>query len=335
VRTSPEPSLRPGLPSVSVVIRSHRRLDSLLRLLEAVLRQDYPDFEVIVVEQSEASALERAPLDALVAQDARLRVIYSKPLGSGGARNAGWRAARNEIVLLIDDDDVPLGDGFIRGHVTNYADPDIVAVTGRHVYSVGERCGYRNRQRARRLCLRYNAFGYPHAFCRFDERIESVDWVHGTNASVRRAVIERVGGWDGTATAHDEHAFCQQLLRQLRPGERLVFDPSVVLLRSKDVSGGAGLRWSGPRIIFDNWLHYFHAVAARYHSRWRKGYYLLVPLVCWFLSLRWVWVDAKMYTSIGVRMAASLRVLVSGPFWYLRPIGRSVSLASRGLGARG
>jgi hypothetical protein len=97
-----------------------------------------------------------------------------------------------------------------------------------------------------------------------------------------------------------------------------VFDPSVVLLRSKDLSGGAGLRWSGPRIIFDNWRHYFHAVAARYYLRWKKGYFLLVPLVCWFLSLRWVWVDAKMYTSIGVRVVASLRVLSSGPFWYLR-----------------
>jgi glycosyltransferase involved in cell wall biosynthesis len=319
-----------GSPSVSVVIRSYHRLDSLLRLVTTVLQQDYPDFEVIVVEQSEWSARDRAPLDELVAQDARLRVIYSKPLGPGRARNAGWRAARNEIVLLIDDDDVPLGAGFIRGHATNYADPNIVAVTGRHVYSINERCGYRNRRRARRLCLRYNAFGYPHTFCRFDERVESVDWVHGTNASVRRAVIERVGGWDDAATAHDEHAFCLQLSRKLRPGERLVFDPSVVLLRSKDISGGAGLRWSGPRIIFDNWRHYFHAVVARHYSRWNTGYYLLVPAVCWFLSLRWVWVDAKMYSGTPMRIVESLRVLASGPFWYLRGLVRVSGASARG-----
>ena len=58
-----------------------------------------------------------------------------------------------------------------------------------------------------------------------DERIESVDWVHGSNGSVRKSVIERVGGWDARSTEHDEHPFCLPLQNQLRPGERLVFEP--------------------------------------------------------------------------------------------------------------
>lgn len=309
-----------ALPSVSVVIRSYRRIPSLLRLLGAVLEQRYPKFDVVVIEQSQPTAPERRALDALEAADPRLRVLYHEPLGPGGARNAGWRAAKGEIILLIDDDDLPIGSDFIYGHAINYADPSIVAVTGRHVYSPDERCGYRNRERARRLCLRYDAIGYPHTFCRFDERIESVDWVHGTNASVRRCVIERVGGWDDAATAHDEHAFCLQLLTQRKPGERLVFDPSVVLLRNKDLLGGAGLRWAGPQLIFDNWRHYFHNVAARYYSGWSWLTYLVVPLACWFLTLRWVWLDAKMYGNIPARISASVRVLLSAPFWYARSL---------------
>src|SRR3954454_13455809 len=152
---------RGPLPAISVVVRSYHRRDNLLALVQALLAQDYPEFEVVVMEQSEWSALERAPLAALERADPRLRVLYSKPLGVGGARNAGWKAARFEIVLSIDDDDLPLGRDLIRGHGENYLDPNVVAVTGRHVYSPEERCGYRNRRRARRRCLRYNFFGYP------------------------------------------------------------------------------------------------------------------------------------------------------------------------------
>ncbi len=105
-----------GLPSVSAVVRSYKRRESLLALVEALRAQDHPDFEIIVMEQSGWSAEERRPLDAMAVEDPRLRVIYSEPLGVGGAREAGWRQARKEIVLTIDDDDLSLGTGFVRGH---------------------------------------------------------------------------------------------------------------------------------------------------------------------------------------------------------------------------
>src|SRR5690349_11882835 len=174
-----------ALPSVSVVIRSYKRPELLLKLLQALLAQDHPDFEVIVMEQSGFAPELRARFDALAA-DARLRMMYSEPLGVGGARDAGWRLARKEIVLTIDDDDVPLGTDFVSGHARNYLDPTIIGVTGRHVYSPDEVCGYTHRDRARRRCLHYNFFGYPYVYCRWDERVESVQWVHGSNGSLRK-----------------------------------------------------------------------------------------------------------------------------------------------------
>jgi glycosyltransferase involved in cell wall biosynthesis len=311
------------LPGISVVVRSYRRRDHLLRLVRQLLDQKYDRFEVVVLDQSEWSATERAPLDALSASDPRLRVIYSRPLGVGGARDAGWREAHFDIVLTIDDDDVPIDDRLIAGHAANYLDPSIVAVTGRHVYSVGERCGYRPRLRARQYCMSYNLFGFPHTFCRFDERVENVDWVHGSNGSVRREVIERVGGWDPTARNHDEHSFCLALKRHLRPGERLVFDPDMVLLRSKDVPGGAAVRWAGPRAIFEMWHHYFHSLVMK-HRPWRSlALYPLLPLTAWIMTARWIWVDAKMYTTPLDRFSATARVALCGPFWYLRELVRS------------
>jgi len=319
-------------PPVSVVVRSYHRQESMLSLVRALLAQDYPHFEVVVLEQSEWSLEARAPLDALQASDPRLRVAYSKPLGVGGARNAGWKLAQHGIVLSIDDDDLPLGTDFIRGHAENYLDPQVVAVTGRHVYSADERCGYRNRARARRRCLSYNSFGYPHVYCRLDERVDAVDWVHGSNGSVRRDVIERVGGFDDRAIDCDEHAFCLPLQNQLRPGERLVFDPRMVLLRNKEVPGGAAVRWAGPRSTFRLWHRYFHGLVLRHRPPRSRLAYPVFPLACWFLAARWVWLDARIYTNVLSRLWATLQVLVSGPFWYVSELTRAPPPASQKLG---
>src|SRR5688500_13465002 len=114
---------RKDLPSVSVVVRSYKRRDLLLHMVDVLLSQDHPDYEIVVMEQSEWAPEERRPCDEREAADPRLRMIYSKPLGVGGARDAGWRYARKEIVLTIDDDDLPLGTDFVRGHAENYLDP--------------------------------------------------------------------------------------------------------------------------------------------------------------------------------------------------------------------
>jgi GT2 family glycosyltransferase len=312
-----------ALPSVSVVIRSYRRRDSLLTILDVLRVQDHPDYEIVVVEQSGFNAEERRPLDELAGSDPRFRILYSEPLGVGGAREAGWRAAQKEVVLAIDDDDVPLGTDFVSGHARNYLDPDIVAVTGRHVYSPDEVCGYGLRWRARHYCLSYNFFGYPHAFCRFDERIESVDWVHGSNGSVRKSVIERVGGWDARSTDHDEHPFCLRLLNQRKRGERLVFDPSIRLLRRKDLPGGAGVRFSSPERTFQMWLRYYHRLVLRYRPLRSVVLYPIFPLAAAFSALRWIWVDALIYRGFVEKVRVTLRSAMLLPAWYLAELYRS------------
>ena len=308
-----------ALPSVSVLVRSYHRREHVMKLVEALLRQDHPCFEVIVVEQSGWSPRERARLDNLATQDERLRVLYREPLGLGGCRNEGLRHARYEILLSFDDDDLPLGDQVISGHARNYLDPGIVAVTGRHVYDPDEECGYGSRALARRRCLRYNFFGYPHTYCRLDERIESVNWVHGTNGSIRTAVARRVGGW-GASTEFDEHPLCLPLQHHLRPGERLVFDPRMKLLRSKDIPGGAAVRWAGPRRTFASWLRYYHHLVIPNRKRRSIPIYPIFPLASAFSTARWIWKDAQSYESTSQKLVATLWTVLACPLWYLAEI---------------
>jgi len=318
-----------ALPSVSVVIRSYKRRESLLEILEILRAQDHPSFEIVVMEQSAFGEEERAPLDAMAAEDDRLRIIYSEPLGVGGAREAGWRQARNEIVLTIDDDDVPLGTDFVSGHAKNYVDPGVVAVTGRHVYSPDEVCGYKNRVRARRHCLRYNFFGYPHTFCRFDERVESVTWVHGSNGSVRKSVIERVGGWDARSTEHDEHPLCLPLQKMLRPGERLVFDPSMVLLRRKDIPGGAAVRFEGPKRIYRMWIRYYHDLVIKHRPLRSIAMYPIFPIASTFSATWWIWADSMTHRGITDRVKDSIVTLTASPLWYVEELRRVVGARRR------
>ncbi len=318
------------LPSVSAVVRSYKRYDSLLKIIAALREQDHPDYEIVIIEQSGFSPEQRAPLDAMEREDPRLRMLYSEPLGVGGSREAGWRAARKEIVLTIDDDDVPLGTDFVSGHARNYLDPNVVAVTGRHVYEPNEVCGYGNRARARRQCLRYNFFGYPHTFCRFDERIESVNWVHGSNGSVRKSVIERVGGWDARSTEHDEHPFCLPLQKQLRPGERLVFDPSMVLLRRKDLPGGAAVRFEGPRRIYRMWFRYYHGLVLRHRPLRSALLYPIFPLATVFSATRWIWTDSMTHRGVSDRLFDSVKTLLLSPLWYAKELGRFLGLRREG-----
>lgn len=313
-----------SLPAVSVLVRSYHRHEHLLKLVEALLNQDHPCYEVLVVEQSEWDEDKRAPLDALAERDARLRVTYHAPLGLGGCRNEGLRQARYPILLSFDDDDIPLGERVISGHARNYLDPKIVAVTGRHVYTPDEECGYASRAQARRRCLRYNFFGYPHAYCRFDERIESVNWVHGTNGSIRTEVAKRIPtGW-GQSTENDEHPLCLPLQDKLEPGERLVFDPTIKLLRSKDIPGGAAVRYAGPRRTFASWLRYYHRLVIPNRRRRSLPIYPIFPLASAFSAARWIWKDAMCYEGTPQKLAATALTIFAWPLWYLADLSAEV-----------
>jgi glycosyltransferase involved in cell wall biosynthesis len=113
----------PPPPFVSVAVRSYHRLPQLLELLDKLRSQTYPNFEVVVIEQS--SDIRERYRDALdrAAQDPRFRILEYPPLGAGRARNEAARQSRGEIVLFLDDDDLPQQDDWIAAHAANFADP--------------------------------------------------------------------------------------------------------------------------------------------------------------------------------------------------------------------
>ena len=102
-------ALRNARPA-SVIVCTRDRADRLADCLTAVLRQDYPDFEVIVVDNAPGGDDVARLVSRLRAAGTRgiplLHVVEPRP-GLSWARNAGLAAASGSIVAYLDDDEHP------------------------------------------------------------------------------------------------------------------------------------------------------------------------------------------------------------------------------------
>ena len=91
-----------ALPPITVVICTRDRVDHLQGALASVSALDYPDFEVVVVDN--ASPTDATQQYVLGLDDSRVRVVSEPTAGLSRARNTGLRAARHDIVAFTDDD---------------------------------------------------------------------------------------------------------------------------------------------------------------------------------------------------------------------------------------
>ena len=106
-RYEPHPFAPPSLlvyPGVSVLVPCHNEARQLAETFGALARIDYPDFEVIAV--NDGSADQTGPwLDALTTQMPQLRVVHlDRNQGKSTALNASALAARHELLVCIDGD---------------------------------------------------------------------------------------------------------------------------------------------------------------------------------------------------------------------------------------
>ena len=91
-------------PTLSVVIPVYKVEDYLERCVMSVLKQDYRDLEVILVDDGSP---DRCPqiCDNLAKVDERVRVIHKPNGGLSSARNKGIDVASGEFLAFLDSDD--------------------------------------------------------------------------------------------------------------------------------------------------------------------------------------------------------------------------------------
>ncbi len=99
----PEADLAPGRrPPISVVVPTRDRPERIVVAAELILANEYPDFELIIVDQSsdERSAEALTPL----LRRPRVRRLVAEPRGVAAARDLGVAAAAHDLVAMTDDD---------------------------------------------------------------------------------------------------------------------------------------------------------------------------------------------------------------------------------------
>ena len=87
---------------ISVVLATRNRANLIPEAVRSILQNDHPDFEVVVVDQSDDDRTE-ASLEPFMS-DPRIRYFRDSRRGRSAGQNAGFRAARGALVLMTDDD---------------------------------------------------------------------------------------------------------------------------------------------------------------------------------------------------------------------------------------
>lgn len=116
-------------PLVSVVLATKGRAQSLERCLASIANLDYPNFEVVVVENGER-VLKEGSAPSIAVSDSRFRLAYEPFVGLSRARNTGIVESRGSIIAFTDDD-VEVDPQWLKEIVHAFSvRPDVAGVTG-------------------------------------------------------------------------------------------------------------------------------------------------------------------------------------------------------------
>jgi biofilm PGA synthesis N-glycosyltransferase PgaC len=120
---TPEAEASAGIP-ISVIISARNEAKNLSQFLPAIMAQDYPDFEVILINDCSSDGSDILLLD-MQANYSRLKVVTITEhdrfkTGKKFALTLGIKAAANEHLLFTDADCIPASDQWIRLMARNF-----------------------------------------------------------------------------------------------------------------------------------------------------------------------------------------------------------------------
>lgn len=201
-------------PPVSVIIPAHNEERVILGTIESVLASQYPDLEIIVVENGSTDATYDV-LRERFARESRVRVYRQLLPGKAAALNTALAMARSDVIVAIDADTVLCPDTIER-LVRHFSKSDVGAVSGN--------VGIHNRQS---WLTRFQSIEYICAF-NLDRRaldmLNAITVVPGAVGAWRRDVIRAAGDFTEDTLAEDTDVTLA--IRQL--GFRVLYDDEAV-----------------------------------------------------------------------------------------------------------
>lgn len=180
-------------PAVSVVIAAFNEEKVIARTIAAVLANNYPGLDVIVVDDGSKDDTSGAVLRAF-ADNPAVRVLQQENAGKAAALNRGFAQASGEIIIALDADTVFARDT-ISKLVRRFADPLVGAVAGN--VKVGNRINPLTYWQAIEYITSQNLDRRAYAV------INSVTVVPGAVGAWRREAVLQAGGYTTDTMAED------------------------------------------------------------------------------------------------------------------------------------
>ncbi len=117
-------NLRADHMNVSVIVCTHDRADLLRHCLGSLEGLDYPNFEIVVVDNAPSTDATRR-----IVEGRRAKYIVEPMPGLGRARNRGIRESSGEIVAFTDDD-CRVDEHWLAALVSEFSGDETACVTG-------------------------------------------------------------------------------------------------------------------------------------------------------------------------------------------------------------
>ncbi len=195
-------------PRISVVVCSYNGAHTIRDCCEGLLKLEYPDFEVIVVDDGSTDTT------AAIVGDYRFRLFSTENLGLSNARNIGMQAATGEIIAYLDDDAYP-DPHWLTYLAATFLSTAHAGVGGPNIAPPGDGVSAD--------CVA-NAPGGPVHVLLSDQEAEHIP---GCNMAFRKANLEAIGGFDPQfRVAGDDVDICWRLRHQ---GWTLGYSPTAIV----------------------------------------------------------------------------------------------------------
>lgn len=275
-----------SLPGVSVVMSARDEYHHLLHNLPKILNQDYPEFEVVIVNHTSTDET-ASLLKELTPRYSHLKVVNIEQelnffKGKKFPLSIGIKSARNELLLLTDADCAPSSDQWIKQMVQSYDDEtDIVLGYGPYLKVKGI-LNYIIRYDTLMVAMQYLSFalaGLPYMGV-------------GRNLSYRKSVFIKNKGFTShyRIASGDDDLFINQVAK--RKNTKIEINPESFM-------------YSAPKTSFKNYFRQKrrHLTTGKYYKarfKWLLGTYSGSQLIFWILFILLLSLNIQPFIVLGL-----------------------------------
>jgi peptidoglycan-N-acetylglucosamine deacetylase len=198
-------------PSVSIIVPCYNEEAVILKNVDALLSIDYPDIEIIVVDDGSKDQTFSILNERYINND-QIKVVTKPNGGKASALNYGISLSKGEIVVCIDADTVVM-ENSVKELVKHFSDPKVAAVAGN--VKIGNEVNPLNWFQELEYIMGQNFDKIALSF------INSVSVVPGALGAWRKSTLLEVGGYEYDTLVEDGDL----TLTMIEKGYKVVYEP--------------------------------------------------------------------------------------------------------------